>query len=147
MPRHMEVFAVKVAKPSAKIHGKLAVKPEEEPVNLKAHETVKKVTLKRGNPTRPFDAKPKPAHLNANDKLKVVQAVKLNAKAAHLAGAKIWPLTSTEKKPKEADTSSDVVKYGPNKCVSVYRNKEGHCVMATECKQADIASYSFGLLC
>jgi len=103
--------------------------------------------LKRVNPTRPFDGKPKAAHLNAKDELKVVPVVKLNVKAAHLASAKIWPFTSAEKKEKETHTSSDVVKYGPNKCVSVYRNKEGHCVMATDCKQADIASYSFGLLC
>merc|ERR1719201_70235 len=45
------------------------------------------------------------------------------------------------------DLGSDVVRYGPNDCVSTYKSKEGHCIMQTNCKKADIANYEFGLVC
>jgi len=43
--------------------------------------------------------------------------------------------------------SDEVVKYGPDSCVSTYRSPEGHCVVATKCAEADISDYEFGLVC
>lgn len=40
-----------------------------------------------------------------------------------------------------------VVKYGPKKCISLWKSEEGHCIIATDCAQADIADYTFGLIC
>jgi len=47
----------------------------------------------------------------------------------------------------EKDPEPQVVKYGPSSCVSVYKNKAESCVMATDCKQAEISNYEFGLVC
>jgi len=43
--------------------------------------------------------------------------------------------------------SDEVVKYGPDSCVSTYRSPEGHCVVATKCAESDISNYEFGLVC
>jgi len=43
--------------------------------------------------------------------------------------------------------SDEVVKYGPDSCVSTYRSPAGHCVVATKCAEADISDYEFGLVC
>jgi hypothetical protein len=40
-----------------------------------------------------------------------------------------------------------VVKYGPKQCISLWKSGEGHCVIATHCAEADIADYTFGLIC
>jgi len=40
-----------------------------------------------------------------------------------------------------------VVKYGPDECVSTYRNNAGHCVMETKCEKENINDYEFGLIC
>lgn len=47
----------------------------------------------------------------------------------------------------DGGTSDEVVKYGPDGCVSTYRSPEGHCVVATKCAEADISDYEFGLVC
>lgn len=40
-----------------------------------------------------------------------------------------------------------VSRYGPQTCVSTWRNAEGHCVLQTACQNVDISSYEFGLVC
>jgi len=47
----------------------------------------------------------------------------------------------------DGGASDEVVKYGPDSCVSTYRSPEGHCVVATKCAEADISDYEFGLVC
>jgi hypothetical protein len=49
----------------------------------------------------------------------------------------------------EIDQSEEraVVSYGPRDCVSTYRSQEGHCIMKTNCRLADIRDYNFGLVC
>jgi len=44
------------------------------------------------------------------------------------------------------DDEPQIVKYGPDECVSTFR-KGGHCVMKTDCKDQDISKYEFGLIC
>merc|ERR1719460_1678357 len=75
-------------------------------------------------------------------------AVVLNAKATTGAKAEaqasFFPFSSGGK----GETgSSEVVKYGPASCVSVWRSEAGHCIMSTKCNKEDIANYEFGLVC
>jgi len=48
---------------------------------------------------------------------------------------------------KDSSEAEKVVKYGPNECVSTYRNPAGHCVMQTQCAKENITDYEFGLIC
>lgn len=106
--------------------------------------TVSKAILKKTKPFKAFGSKTKtvyeakPVQLNAN--AKVVSNVKATSATAAKAKAKFWPLTPT-KAPVE------VVKYGPDGCVSVHRGKAGHCIMETDCEKKDLSDYEFGLVC
>lgn len=75
-------------------------------------------------------------------KAKQRQQLATNATAESTAKATFWPFTSAEKKEEP-----EVVKYGPNGCVSTWRSSEGHCIMRTNCKKEDITKYEFGLVC
>jgi len=48
---------------------------------------------------------------------------------------------------KREDVSMDAVRYGPNSCVSTYKNEKGHCIMQTACQKVDTSNYNFGLVC
>jgi len=51
--------------------------------------------------------------------------------------------SKTEEKTKEA-----TVKYGPDDCVSTWRDeKSGHCIVKTDCTGKDTTEYMFGLIC
>jgi hypothetical protein len=45
------------------------------------------------------------------------------------------------------DSKPDAVKYGPNGCVSTHKNKDGHCMITTDCKESDMSDYEYGLVC
>jgi len=65
--------------------------------------------------------------------------------APEVKGSSSWwplpnPLASTKKEP-------EVVRYGPDGCVSTWKSADDHCIMATSCKKADISQYEFGLVC
>eukprot|EP00929_Paragymnodinium_shiwhaense_P070537 TRINITY_DN35717_c0_g1_i1.p1 TRINITY_DN35717_c0_g1~~TRINITY_DN35717_c0_g1_i1.p1 ORF type:complete len:539 (+),score=152.68 TRINITY_DN35717_c0_g1_i1:73-1689(+) len=40
-----------------------------------------------------------------------------------------------------------VSRYGPDNCVSTYPDKDGHCVMETNCKQESILNFDFSFFC
>lgn len=42
---------------------------------------------------------------------------------------------------------ANAVRYGPSKCVAVYRDSQGHCVMQTQCETVKTSDYDFGLIC
>lgn len=68
------------------------------------------------------------------------------ATAQSSAKAQIWPFSSGS----AASTSEpEVVKYGPNGCVSTWRSSEGHCIIRTNCAKGGEAfsKYEFGLVC
>jgi len=66
--------------------------------------------------------------------------------AAVLLSASVASLQVT-KQPWSTVVPSTAVRYGPNQCVSVYRDAQGHCVMHTECENVDTATYDFGMVC
>lgn len=46
-----------------------------------------------------------------------------------------------------AAQSPSVSRYGPNKCISTWRSREGHCIVQTACQNVDISNYEPGLIC
>lgn len=74
--------------------------------------------------------------------------VALKAKHSAKAGAKakIWPFTDSNV-PAPVEAEPEVVKYGPDGCVSTWRSAEGHCIIQTNCKDTDVSKYDFGLVC
>lgn len=64
---------------------------------------------------------------------------------------KIWGASTSEerskKKDKKLDATTDIVRFGPNGCVSVYKSEESHCIMSTECEGSDTSNYEYGLVC
>jgi carboxyl-terminal processing protease len=50
--------------------------------------------------------------------------------------------------PRKCDQDVGLQTYGPNGCVSVWREAQfGHCIMATNCDAASISNYEFGFVC
>jgi len=116
-----------------------------KPVNLNIKAAKAAAILKKTKPFKAFGAKTKtvyeakPVQLNAN--AKVVSNAKATSATAAKAKAKFWPLSPTK------SPQADVVKYGPDGCVSVHKSKDDHCIMSTDCKGKDLADYEFGLVC
>lgn len=54
---------------------------------------------------------------------------------------------SAAESKKSTSETSKVVTYGPDECVSTYRNPSGHCMMQTNCAKENITEYEFGLIC
>jgi hypothetical protein len=71
----------------------------------------------------------------------------VQATATATAKTSFWPFTSSSSEAEAKKDDVEVVKYGPNGCVSTWRSEEGHCIMRTNCKKADISKYEFGLVC
>jgi hypothetical protein len=46
-----------------------------------------------------------------------------------------------------AAKQGDVARFGPNQCVSTWRNEDGHCEIATRCQAGAIKDYPIKLLC
>lgn len=113
-----------------------AVKSLTQPVNL--NEIPGKITTKSAKPTTAF------GESSPRAKTEESQATASNSTSqTKPVGLKIWPLSGSKKET----PARDEVKYGPNGCVTVHKNKEGHCVMETQCKKEDLAEYEFGLVC
>jgi len=60
-----------------------------------------------------------------------------NAKAQ----TQFWPFTGT------GSVVQDVARYGPNGCVSTYKNAEDHCIVQTDCEKSNMKKYEFGIVC
>jgi hypothetical protein len=75
-------------------------------------------------------------------KRRASQQQEVTAVADSSAQARYWPGSETPQLP-----LNDVVRYGPNDCVSTYKSSEGHCIMKTDCKARAIKNYEFGLVC
>jgi len=52
-----------------------------------------------------------------------------------------WPFSSP------VQPAKDVAKFGPNGCVSTYKNEESHCIVQTDCQKSDLSEYEFGIIC
>lgn len=121
----------------------LAAAPAKKarPAKKKARKIAKVKQVHAPKPTR---AKIELAPENIPASVLVAAKSRARTKAASKAKTKsrIWPFTSwTKKQP-------DVVKYGPDGCVSTYKSeKSGHCIMRTNCAKTDISNYEFGLVC
>merc|ERR1712070_941042 len=62
-------------------------------------------------------------------------------KDAEESASGIWPWSAKpQRKPR-------IVQYGPQDCISTYKNDKGECVMQTKCAGVDTSDYEFGLLC
>merc|ERR1711871_1742844 len=50
---------------------------------------------------------------------------------------------------KPPEDASEIQKYGPNSCISIWKAKSDteHCIMKTSCEGQDISKYMFGLMC
>jgi len=64
-------------------------------------------------------------------------------KSEPAAAGESFPLPSAVK----GEPADGVVTYGPKKCVSVFKAESGNCIMNTDCANADISNYEFGLVC
>jgi hypothetical protein len=42
---------------------------------------------------------------------------------------------------------SEVAKFGPDNCISTWRNEDGHCELETRCKEHDISKYAVKFIC
>jgi len=70
-----------------------------------------------------------------------------NGAGAAVATEVVASSQQDRKAAKPKSKTLNTVRYGPNGCVSTYKNKEGHCVIQTDCASADIKNYDFGLVC
>merc|ERR1712216_427481 len=53
-----------------------------------------------------------------------------------------------EEKITPPDSSTKVAKFGPNNCVSTWRDaKTAHCIVQTACQGQSTTDYQFGLIC
>lgn len=82
-----------------------------------------------------------PVSFKIQQKHAAKQTVKKADSKAHSASGSKWFFGSKKQ------ASPEKVNYGPQGCVSVWKNKDGHCIMATDCAQHDIETYEFGLVC
>lgn len=70
------------------------------------------------------------------------------SKSSSKSGSESKKASDDSKAKKEkSESETKVVKYGPNECVSTYRNPAGHCIMQTNCAKENITDYEFGLIC
>lgn len=62
---------------------------------------------------------------------------------------KVWGASSAEEKTQKTRlrSSPEVVRYGPNGCVSVYKSEATHCIMSTNCRNSNMSDYEYGLVC
>lgn len=58
---------------------------------------------------------------------------------------KFWPFSRSE--ARETEEPEAIVRFGPDQCVSTYRSAEGNCILKTECAEAEVSNYNFGLVC
>lgn len=49
--------------------------------------------------------------------------------------------------PLPADGRDASVQYGPSECISLWRNKYGHCAVQTQCTAQEIQNYPVGFVC
>jgi len=63
------------------------------------------------------------------------------------AGVNFWPFARSNSQREAIQTKPKIAKYGPDDCVSTYRNSLGECVVQTKCKGIDVSDYEFGLRC
>jgi len=63
------------------------------------------------------------------------------------AKASFWPFSGSS--ATASSSEPEVVKYGPNGCVSTWRSSEGHCIIRTNCAKGgeSFSKYEFGLVC
>lgn len=92
-----------------------------------------------------------PAHPAKKKPNNPVKPVMHSKRAQTVAVAKPVGLHASSRQAPDLDEltalPAKVVKYGPNDCISLYKSKEDHCIMSTDCKAGDIATYNFGLIC
>jgi len=63
---------------------------------------------------------------------------------------KIWGASRVEQKTKKRKmlrSRPEVVRYGPNGCISAYMSEENHCIMSTNCRNSNMTNYEYGLVC
>lgn len=88
-------------------------------------------------------AAPQPVVLKAEQQQKTQSVASSSTASQSTAQAGFWPFTSSATK-----SEPEVVKYGPNGCVSTWKSSENHCIIRTNCKDVeDISKYQFGLVC
>jgi len=143
-------------------------KKKFEAAEKKAEEAAAKVTG--------ATADAKPVVLNSKVKIgsqthvKHVKHIKLSSKAKHgsnthvpkeskgtktipagkaVTSFKIWGSSAEEKTPtsKNLRSSPEVVRYGPNACIAVYKGADNHCRMSTSCSGVNMSNYEYGLVC
>lgn len=86
---------------------------------------------------------------------RAVGLVDLHSANSDLAGhdsSKLSAMTSDTQLPPlpTLPQSSGLVKYGPSSCVSVWKSKENHCIMSTNCSSISsevFSKYNMGLVC
>lgn len=123
----------------------------ELPTKPAYHNKPHKPFLAHELPTKPPRAQPK-VEVIPRDVAGSVISYKRRSKHQSGGNQKFWPFTGGSAKAPEVPAnpfakSSEMVRYGPDGCVSVYKSAEGHCIMKTQCTDVDISHYEFGLVC
>jgi len=81
-------------------------------------------------------------------KAKRHHVTKSKAEAEAKTQAGFWPFTgSAPSIIPAAKKEPEVVRYGPDGCVSTWKSEEDHCIIKTDCGKSDISKYEFGLVC
>jgi hypothetical protein len=120
----------------------VVVKPAEQKVQAAAPQAqpVAKLALK------PEVAKHVPAPVVFKAKRRHSAKVEVEAQAKTQTG--FWPFTgSTPTIIPSTKKAPEVVRYGPDGCVSTWKSEEDHCIIKTDCDKSDISKYEFGLVC
>jgi len=86
-------------------------------------------------------------------KAKRRHSAKVEVEAQAKTQTKFWPFTGSTPSTPEITSDSwtkkspEVVRYGPDGCVSTWKSEEDHCIIKTDCDKSDISKYEFGLVC
>lgn len=73
-----------------------------------------------------------------------------SANASHKSsslGSLSWPWSNGGNRATDPEKKAHIVNYGPENCVSTYRNHKGECVVRTKCQGVNTTGFIYGLLC
>lgn len=152
-------------KPKARAEARSQVKPIKLSANVKHGSDTQKrkaladstselkaqaVTVPAAKPVKPSESVKHGSNAQELHDSNDNHTVSVSATKAQTA-LKIWGASTSEEKSKKKKTKPDatkeIVRFGPNGCVSVYKSEEGHCIMSTKCEGSDTSNYEYGLVC
>jgi len=114
------------------------------------HSKVTRGVIKHVKPVKPVKLHVKVKHSSNTQVWQESAGTKAIPPGKDRASFKIWGSSTPEEKMqkrKSLRSSPEIVRYGPNACVSVYKSPENHCIMSTSCGGSNMLNYEYGLVC